>query len=63
MKVLLGLIIHMLRLLTSSLVEIYHAQGRVSEAEPLIAQISSAIHEQALGSEHPYIAYSLSNQS
>ncbi|HYT45117.1 MAG TPA: tetratricopeptide repeat protein, partial [Methylomirabilota bacterium] len=32
------------------------------EAEPLIAR-SLAIHERALGSEHPYLAYSLCNQA
>ena len=44
------------------MVEIYHAEGRYREAEPLIAR-ALRIHEQSLGSEHPYMAYSLSNQA
>ncbi len=42
------------------LAELYRAQGRYAEAEPLY-QRALAIAEKALGPEHPHVATSLEN--
>ncbi len=44
----------------NNLVQLYHAQGKDAEAEPLY-QRSLAIREKALGPEHPDVATSLEN--
>ncbi len=44
----------------NNLAEIYRAQGKYAEAEPLY-QRSLAIREKALGPEHPDVATSLEN--
>ncbi len=44
----------------NNLAQLYHAQGKDAEAEPLY-QRSLAIREKALGPEHPDVATSLEN--
>ena len=44
----------------NNLAELYRAQGRYAEAEPLY-QRSLAIRKKALGPEHPYVAQTLEN--
>ncbi len=44
----------------NNLAELYQAQGRYAEAEPLYRR-SLAIDEKALGPEHPNLATSLEN--
>src|SRR6266851_8507730 len=51
-----------LTLLAAMLAMVANALPLYREAEPPIAR-SLAIHKQALGPEHPYMAYSLSNQA
>ncbi len=44
----------------NNLAELYRAQGKYTEAEPLY-QRSLAITEKALGPEHPHVAATLEN--
>ena len=44
----------------SGLADLYYAQGKYTEAEPLY-QRSLAIREKALGAEHPAVATTLEN--
>ncbi len=44
----------------NNLAELYRAQGRYAQAEPLYPR-SLAIREKALGPEHPHVAASLSS--
>ena len=44
----------------NNLAELYQAQGRYAEAEPLYRR-SLAIWEKALGPEHPHVATGLNN--
>ena len=46
--------------LVNNLAELYRAQGRYAEAEPLY-QRSLMIREKAVGPEHPHVATSLEN--
>ncbi len=49
-------------ILLNNLVEIYHAQGKYEEAEPLIDR-ALHIHEKAFGSEHSDTAFSYYNRA
>src|SRR5262249_41239691 len=44
----------------NNLAELYRAQGRYADAEPLYKR-SLAIREKALGADHPYVAVSLNS--
>ncbi len=44
----------------NNLAELYRAQGRYAEAEPLLKR-ALATFEKALGPEHPHVATSLAN--
>ncbi len=44
----------------NNLAELYHAQGRYADAEPIFRR-SLAIKEKVLGPEHPGVANSLNN--
>ena len=46
----------------NSLIEIYHAEGKYCR-EPFHYERALKIHEQLLGPDHPFMAYSLSNKA